>query len=1423
MRPGRTRPERQPLATSAVIGSSYLRHNYFSSSFRSVGKSLSILFLSLLLCIGASAQEICGNGIDDDGDGFIDCYDSECAHVAGCDSMFYGYPVNHCQIVPPVGPFQMVEIWRSTVQASTRSNAFIADIDADGIPEVIVHRDGNNQLYVLSGATGETLLTINCPPINDRSTGLAVADTDNDGFGEIYVIDDNGRLRCFEHTGAPKAGFAVNNTGNEEASPGIADFDGDGIPEIFVGNRIYHSQTGALIATGGGGSRGGQPNTQAWHPLAADVLPDGFCADCAGLELVCGNTVYSVNIATGTLTAQSVLAGQPDGYTSVGDMNLDGQLDIVVTTNGTVYVWNPVTGQQMGNTFTIPNTTTGGRPNIADYDNDGTPEIGVAGRNRYVVIDFDINTFALTQDWVRNMNDPSQQTGGSAFDFEGDGATEVVFSDEDDLFVYDGATGATKAVVQCGSATRTEYPAVVDVNGDGQANIVCICSNNDGGGNGFVRAYASATGSWIPTRKVLNQHAYNITNINDDLSVPTSQQNNAAHPAINTFLSQTPLYDADWNVLFIPVADLTVDIDTVVVCETPDQMDVTVTVCNQGSARVQTDIPMTFYAGDPLSGGTVISNQNLTVLPVDTGQCVSQTFALPWAGDDVNLHVFVNDDGTSPPNAPELLHNECDSTNNSDAFLFIAPYFEPTVSDLLTDYCLVDNDYWLIGAPIGGTFSGNGMTDSSFNPQNAGVGQHTITYTYMYGVCPFDTVYQTTVHPPIAVDAGPDTSFCAGGTVTIGVAAMPGYTYQWSPTTGLADAASSQTGITLAQAGTFQYTLTADSSGCAGQDVMTVTVHPRPVAAFTATEVCLGGATDFTDASTVSSGSIDSYEWDMGDTETYDIPDPQHTYDEADTYAVSLIVETSEGCRDTALADVQVFDNPVAGVTVENICLGDAAIFQDASTIATGQIAEWQWAFGDGETVTAQNGDDVSHIYGTADDFIAELIVMSGPGCADTATATVTVLPVPAVDFTADAVCLNEPTVFQDLTTVSAGDIVGWEWLIDGNMVSDDPAPQYTYTTHGTFEVTLTVETDSGCGGSATGDVTVHPLPEPAFTTGAVCQGEPTVFINGSVIASGDMAGYQWAFGDAYSSTQTSPEHTYSTASIYAVTLTATSDEGCVDAVTQDVEVYPLPEVGFSIAPQSGCEPLQVSFIDQSTIAAGYDIALWQWDFGDGNTGRDPFQNNTYLSPGTYDVTLTVTSANGCITTVTQTDAVTAHPLPEAMFSAQPQPTDMIDPNIAFTDLSEVSSGTIVSWHWDFGDGTDTLEQNPLHSYGLQGTYPVTLTVETALGCEDEFTDNIVIRPVFTIYIPDAFSPNGDGVNEEFRAYGEGIRSFEMLIFNRWGEQVFSSYSINNGWNGAKRNVGEIVQQGIYSYQITLTSIFSSDVHQYKGKVTLIK
>jgi len=690
--------------------------------------------------------------------------------------------------------------------------------------------------------------------------------------------------------------------------------------------------------------------------------------------------------------------------------------------------------------------------------------------------------------------------------------------------------------------------------------------------------------------------------------------------------------------------------------------------------------------------------------------------------------------------------------------------------------------------------------------------------------CTDDSVQPITVHPGAAANFSATTVCLDEPTVftdqsTVNAGTIVGW--QWSFGDGGTSAVQHPT-HTYATDGLHTATLSVTTdNGCGHQVSLPVEVFPLPVANFSSTEFCPGVEGNFTDESI---GTIVSWSYDMGDgSAPVTTPDPAHSYSLANTYAVQLDVVSADGCAHDTTISVVVHPAPVASFTATDVCAGEPSVLTDVSSIAgASTITDWAWDVLDNGSVdyTTQNG---SHIFTSEGSYAIRLSVTSTGGCVDDTLLSVTVFPIPQAAFSVDEVCLDEPSMFVDASTTSPGSVVDWAWDFGDGNTSTLQHPENTYTTAGNYTATLTVTSDNGCINGTSSDATVHVLPTPAFQSVAVCQGLETPFANSSTISNGTIASYQWAFGDLTSSTQPDPVHTYLVAGIYPVTLTAISDEGCEAEITQDVEVYPLPVVSFNVSPSSGCEPLQVGFNDQSTIAAGYDLALWQWDFGDGNTDRNPIQNNTYLTSGTYDVTLTVTSANGCIDSLTESNAIVVHPRPEAHFSASPQPTDMFNPNIIFTDLSEVSAGDIVSWHWNFGDGQDTLEQSPTHGYLSEGTYPVVLTVRTDQGCEDVFDDEIVIRPVFTIYVPNAFTPNDDGTNEVFMAYGEGIRSYELLIFNRWGEQVFSSYSIGHGWNGQKNNAGAPSPQGIYSYTITLTSIFSSDVRQIKGFVSLTR
>ncbi|MCX6296806.1 MAG: gliding motility-associated C-terminal domain-containing protein, partial [Bacteroidetes bacterium] len=212
---------------------------------------------------------------------------------------------------------------------------------------------------------------------------------------------------------------------------------------------------------------------------------------------------------------------------------------------------------------------------------------------------------------------------------------------------------------------------------------------------------------------------------------------------------------------------------------------------------------------------------------------------------------------------------------------------------------------------------------------------------------------------------------------------------------------------------------------------------------------------------------------------------------------------------------------------------------------------------------------------------------------------------------------------------------------------------------------------------------------------------------------------------------------------------------------------------------------------------------------------------------GSYTISLTVTSSLGsCTSSITNTNMINVYPNPVANFTA-PSNTSIINPTVSFIDNSSVPTGAIASWHWNFGDpfadadSTSGL-QNPFHTFTDAGTYCATLSIISDHGCVDTTQLCVIIDPEFTFFIPNAFSPNGDGINDEFYGKGEYINSFEMLIYDRWGNLIFFSDDINKHWDGKANHGSELAQQDVYVYVVKIKDI-KDKKHKYTGTVTIVK
>lgn len=279
-------------------------------------------------------------------------------------------------------------------------------------------------------------------------------------------------------------------------------------------------------------------------------------------------------------------------------------------------------------------------------------------------------------------------------------------------------------------------------------------------------------------------------------------------------------------------------------------------------------------------------------------------------------------------------------------------------------------------------------------------------------------------------------------------------------------------------------------------------------------------------------------------------------------------------------------------------------------------------------------------------------------------------------------------------------------------------------------------------------------------------------------------------------------------------TATITDQNGCTHVDSFLVTVTQSGNVDLSASP-GGCAPWNVNFTDLTQVPVGGSITAWQWDFGDGSpTSNLQNPSHVYTTPGNYVVTLIVTFTGGCTGTATLTGNVNITGSPTANFSV----TEMGGGDYTFTDLS-INATT---WQWDFGDNSTSVQQNPTHTYDVGAVnppVPVTLIVSNPGGCSDTITIPIDVRD-FTIYIPNTFTPNSNGLNDGFIAQGVGIVTYEMWIFDRWGMMLYHCTDINAPWDGTYK--GRRVQVDTYVYKIKVGDVFSRE-HNFIGHVNVVR
>ncbi|MCO6499399.1 MAG: PKD domain-containing protein [Vicingus serpentipes] len=706
------------------------------------------------------------------------------------------------------------------------------------------------------------------------------------------------------------------------------------------------------------------------------------------------------------------------------------------------------------------------------------------------------------------------------------------------------------------------------------------------------------------------------------------------------------------------------------------------------------------------------------------------------------------------------------------------------------------------------TLSATGGTTYSWTPttglNNPNIGNPvaspavTTQYTVISsnaGGCQDTGMVTVTVYPPAVANAGTDVEICPAG--NIGLNALGGVSYAWSPITGLNNPSIGNPIASPTATTTYTVTVT-DANGCIDTDDILVTVNPLPnINAGNNASICIGTSTTLG-----ASGGV-SYTW----TPTTNLSNPNIANPVASPTATTTYTVTgtdAKGCINTANVTVTVNPLPNASAGPDDfICTGSSKNLN-----ATGGVT-YSWS-----PITGLNNPNIANPVVTPTATTTYTVTVTDVnGCVNTDDVLITLNPLPTV------LAGNDQVICSGVTAQlqAGGNAITYDWFVKGNPVPVSSGTTFNVTPSSTVEYVLRGTDAAGCISWDTVMVTVDPTPVAKFSAGSICEGNSMVFNNTSI----GGANYSWNFGDPTSSSNTSmvfsPLHFYQDSGTYLVTLIVSTSIGCADTTTRNVRVNYVPQPTFN-GGQPGCPPVTSTF--RNTSLDYNSNYTYTWIFGDGRsvTSNDTSITYTYTKPGIYDVTLRVLTPEGCPNELTKIAYVEIYPMPDANFIATPSITNIYAPLISFTDRSLGAD----QWFWNFGDATGSIEQHPRHEYTDTGSYLVWLRVENIYGCTDSISKPIVIRDVYSFYAPNAFTPDDDGINEAFIPQGYAIDydHYTLYIFDRWGEMIYKTHDYFAGWNGGKN--GNIVQEDVYVWKVELKDIYGVD-HQYIGRVTVIK
>lgn len=464
-----------------------------------------------------------------------------------------------------------------------------------------------------------------------------------------------------------------------------------------------------------------------------------------------------------------------------------------------------------------------------------------------------------------------------------------------------------------------------------------------------------------------------------------------------------------------------------------------------------------------------------------------------------------------------------------------------------------------------------------------------------------------------------------------------------------------------------------------------------------------------------------SYQWSDGSTsQTTSVTNPVP----GQTLTCQLV--SVSGCTAQLVAELyQTIITPdfTADILCSNVQFSDSTNFQ------YGVADTYTWDFGDGNTSTQQHPN---HTYATGGTYTVKLVAQSDNGCKDSIIKQITLDDVPDAVFTAPQVC-GDSWSFTN-SSIGNNTIVSNSWTFGDGSTSTLATPTHTFpdpnvTNVWNYNVQLVVTNDKACKDSLMIPITLFDIPVADYNfTPIICENGLANFTDSSFVGNTTITSWNWNLGNGNTSTLQNPTNIYATNGIYPVTLIVTTAQGCMDTITQNIDVGKVPAAEFPLPDACG---VLITYAD-STEDFGQPIVSWNWNFGDGSTSNIQHPIHLFPANGQYTVQLIATNSSGCADTVSK--LVTAYDKPNADFSFDPAcpgyPIQLYDQSSAIYDA-------ITDFQWTLAPGVNVVTQNTSYTYNTSGYMPVTLTVGTAFGCRDTVTKNVYVfelpKPDFSV------------------------------------------------------------------------------------------